>query len=86
MSRVPPERFLIRRATQQRARRRCRHGRPVGWVENALDLLHASTGLPWVGTIVLATVAVRLALLPLVFRTMRNSTIIHNIRPEMEVR
>ena len=60
--------------------------RPVGWIETALDALHASTGLPWIGTIVLATVGVRMMLLPLVIKTMRNSVILHNIRPEMEVR
>jgi YidC/Oxa1 family membrane protein insertase len=58
----------------------------VSLIEHALDGLHATTGLPWAGTIMLATVGVRVLLLPLVFRTMRNSARLHNIRPEMEVR
>jgi YidC/Oxa1 family membrane protein insertase len=45
----------------------------------------ASTGLPWAGGIVLTTIALRTALLPVVFGSMRNNTIIMNLRPEMEL-
>ena len=55
-------------------------------MENLLDFTHAATGLPWYGTVALVTVLTRLALLPLVVKTMRNSVLMHNLRPEMEVR
>lgn len=48
-------------------------------------LRSASTGLPWAAGIVLTTIALRTALLPVVFGSMRNNTIIMNLRPEMEL-
>lgn len=58
---------------------------PVGLIQNMVEICSASTGLPWVGGIVLTTIALRTALLPVVFGSMRNNTIIMNLRPEMEL-
>jgi YidC/Oxa1 family membrane protein insertase len=60
------------------------HYTPVGALEAILEAVHVWTGLPWWGTIVATTVAIRTLLLPLVVKLQRNTARLHNIRPEMD--
>ncbi|KXS21357.1 hypothetical protein M427DRAFT_51585 [Gonapodya prolifera JEL478] len=57
---------------------------PVGWLENLLEASHVLTGLPWWGTIVLTTVAIRALLLPLVGRMQRNAALMASIQPTLK--
>lgn len=43
------------------------------WLCDALEKLHTASGLPWWGTIMTATVGVRLLLLPVTVYSIRNS-------------
>ncbi|OMJ19554.1 Mitochondrial inner membrane protein OXA1L [Smittium culicis] len=56
---------------------------PVGWVEQLLEFSHVYTGLPWWGTIITATVAIRLALFPINVILQRKIINMQNIQPEM---
>jgi len=58
---------------------------PVGAVQEFLELVSISTGLPWWGTIALATVVIRTALLPVVIKLQRNTTLLQRIKPEMDI-
>lgn len=57
---------------------------PVGVITQGLELLHVHCGLPWWGSIVVATLIVRAALFPLVVVTQRNSAKLANVSPQME--
>jgi len=57
---------------------------PVSVMQYFLEVVHVGTGLPWWATIAATTVAVRLALTPLVIRLQANAVKINNIRPEVE--
>lgn len=57
---------------------------PVGLLENCLDYIHLSGGLPWWATIVATTVSIRLLMLPLLLKGMRNGIVMHNIKPEID--
>lgn len=57
---------------------------PVGWIQNALEVLHVNAGLSWVGSVVALTVGVRLFLLPLVVKQMRTAAKLAGMRPELE--
>jgi len=57
----------------------------VGWIQNLLEAIQVSTGLPWWGTIVVATLTVRTLMLPFVLNQLRNAARLNNIRPQMEV-
>jgi len=61
------------------------HWTPVGAIQQLLELVHVSTGLPWWGTIALTTVAIRTALLPVVVKLQRNTALLQQIKPEMDV-
>eukprot|EP00730_Choanoeca_flexa_P012664 TRINITY_DN4502_c0_g1_i1.p1 TRINITY_DN4502_c0_g1~~TRINITY_DN4502_c0_g1_i1.p1 ORF type:complete len:380 (+),score=79.86 TRINITY_DN4502_c0_g1_i1:101-1240(+) len=58
---------------------------PVGLVQQLVEWTSAMSGLPWVGGIVLTTVLMRTLMLPVVFGSMRNNTILMNIQPEMQL-
>ena len=57
---------------------------PVNVVQYFLEVMHVGTGLPWWATIAATTVAVRLALSPIVIRLQVNAVKINNLRPEVE--
>uniref|UniRef100_A0A023FS83 Putative cytochrome oxid n=1 Tax=Amblyomma cajennense TaxID=34607 RepID=A0A023FS83_AMBCJ len=57
---------------------------PSGIVQQLLDFLHASTGLPWWATIAVSTVVVKVCLLPLVLKGQRNSIHMNNNLPQMQ--
>lgn len=58
---------------------------PVGLIQNFVEAASALPHLPWAGGIVLTTIALRTMLLPVVFGSMRNNTLLMNMKPEMEL-
>lgn len=56
---------------------------PVGGLEAMLEAIHVYSGLPWWGAIALATITVRLALLPLMVKIQRNNARLMNINPDV---
>ncbi|KAL7318626.1 hypothetical protein PS15m_001844 [Mucor circinelloides] len=56
---------------------------PVGGLEAMFEYIHVYSGLPWWGTIAVATVAVRVALLPLMIKIQRNNARLMNINPDV---
>lgn len=56
---------------------------PVGALEAGLEAVHVYTGLPWWGSIAVATIAVRTLLLPLMIKIQRNNAKLMNINPEV---
>ncbi|KAI9905748.1 hypothetical protein PsorP6_013863 [Peronosclerospora sorghi] len=50
----------------------------------SLDLIHATTGLPWWATIVATTVAVRTVFFPITVISMRNAAKMKRFQPDME--
>ena len=56
---------------------------PVGLVQILLDSLHASTGLPWWGTVAIATVIMRILLFPLSVKFSKNAAKMAKIQPEL---
>lgn len=57
---------------------------PVGLVQNALEYLHVSFDVPWVGAFVIGTIVVRLAMFPLVILTQRHAAHMNNNMPEIQ--
>lgn len=56
---------------------------PVGLVQILLDSLHATTGLPWWGTIAMTTVMLRICLFPLSVKFARNAAKMAKLQPEL---
>ncbi|KAI8994966.1 60Kd inner membrane protein-domain-containing protein [Pilobolus umbonatus] len=56
---------------------------PVGGLEAMFEYIHVYSGLPWWGTIAVATVAVRMALLPMMVKIQRNNARLMNINPDV---
>ncbi|KAG2235162.1 hypothetical protein INT48_003506 [Thamnidium elegans] len=56
---------------------------PVGGLEAMFEYIHVTSGLPWWSTIALATIAVRVALLPLMIKIQRNNAKLMNINPDV---
>ncbi|KAI8093188.1 60Kd inner membrane protein-domain-containing protein [Halteromyces radiatus] len=56
---------------------------PVGGLEAMLEAVHVTMGLPWWGSIAVATLVVRTALLPLIVKLQRNNARLMNINPEV---
>lgn len=56
---------------------------PVGALESMFEYIHVYSGLPWWGTIAVATLAVRIALLPLMIKIQRNNAKLMNINPDV---
>ncbi|KNE64167.1 YidC/Oxa1 family membrane protein insertase [Allomyces macrogynus ATCC 38327] len=57
---------------------------PVGWIQQGLEVLHATAGLPWWASIAAMTVGIRFTLFPLMVKLQRNAVVMHNIRPELD--
>ncbi|CAI2178969.1 2222_t:CDS:2 [Funneliformis geosporum] len=57
---------------------------PVGFVEGFFEMLHVSTGLPWWGTIALATLILRLGFFPILISHQRNVSKLVEIQPQIE--
>lgn len=57
---------------------------PVGWIQNALEVLHVSAGLSWAGSVVALTVGIRFFLLPLVVKQMKTAARLADMKPELE--
>lgn len=57
---------------------------PVGWIQQALEAITATTGLPWWATIVGATITLRLCIAPLMVHVQGNSIRLANIQPQMQ--
>lgn len=53
-------------------------------VQSLLSSVHASTGLPWWGDIMLCTLAMRLSTLPVMISQIKNTYRLSQARPEME--
>ncbi|KAJ3219029.1 Mitochondrial inner membrane protein oxa1l [Dinochytrium kinnereticum] len=60
------------------------HNNPVGLAQYLLEAVHLTTGLPWWGTVVAATVLIRLFLFPIVLKTQRNGAKLQNLKPVLE--
>lgn len=58
---------------------------PVGIVQNCLEYLHISLDVPWWGAIMIGTVVVRLLMFPLVIVSQRNTAIMNNNLPEIQL-
>ncbi|SAM67139.1 related to OXA1-cytochrome oxidase biogenesis protein, mitochondrial [Ustilago bromivora] len=57
---------------------------PPGWITNLLETVGTTTGLPWWGTIVATTVALRLFIAPINIAGQKNAIRLANIQPEMK--
>lgn len=58
---------------------------PVGMIQNCMEYLHVSLDVPWWGAIVMGTIVVRILMFPLVIISQRNSAIMNNHLPEIQV-
>ncbi|XP_068622658.1 mitochondrial inner membrane protein OXA1L-like [Battus philenor] len=58
---------------------------PVGIVQNCFEYLHISLDIPWWGAILIGTVVVRVLMFPLVIMSQRNTAIMNNNLPEIQV-
>ncbi|PZC80482.1 hypothetical protein B5X24_HaOG214639 [Helicoverpa armigera] len=58
---------------------------PVGMVQQCLEYLHISLDVPWWGAILIGTVCVRLVMFPLVIIAQRNSAVMNNNLPEIQL-
>ncbi|UZJ54201.1 hypothetical protein CBS101457_003521 [Exobasidium rhododendri] len=56
----------------------------VRYAQELLDWMVEATGLPWWATIALVTVAVRITILPVVFKGQANAIRLGNINPQMQ--
>ncbi|EJT97206.1 hypothetical protein DACRYDRAFT_102582 [Dacryopinax primogenitus] len=56
---------------------------PASWAREGIELVSAGTGLPMWTSIILLTILVRFALFPLAVKSMRNSTALAKIQPEI---
>lgn len=57
---------------------------PDAFITRLLCFVHDYTGLPWYGAIILTTIGVRVALLPVVIKSIRNVHRLRLAKPEME--
>ena len=57
---------------------------PPGWVQNALEFLHADIGLPWLQTIALFAVTLRMCLVPLNVLAQRSASKMRKFAPQMK--
>ena len=56
---------------------------PPGLISYFIEICSASTGLPWAAGIILTTLSIRVVLLPLILKSMRNNVIMANLAPEI---
>lgn len=57
---------------------------PVGWLQSMLEYLHIHAHLPWWGTIVASTLALRVVIFPVMMKIQKNGVIMNNISPEVQ--
>lgn len=57
---------------------------PIGVIQNVLDTMHTTVGLPWWGSIVCCTVVFRFMVLPLAIKGIKNNMKLQAIKPEMD--
>ncbi|XP_022824538.1 mitochondrial inner membrane protein OXA1L-like [Spodoptera litura] len=58
---------------------------PIGLVQHCLEFLHISLDVPWWGAIVIGTICVRLVMFPLVIISQRNTAVMNNNLPEIQL-
>lgn len=58
---------------------------PTSIIESILELNHVYTGLPWWGTIVTTTIAVRLFMFPLYVKASANGAKMSKVKPQLDV-
>ncbi|XP_016398631.1 mitochondrial inner membrane protein OXA1L-like [Sinocyclocheilus rhinocerous] len=56
---------------------------PVGLIQNLLEFMHVSIGLPWWGAIVAGTIFARCAVFPVIVKGQREAAKLNNVMPEM---
>ncbi|KAB5579289.1 hypothetical protein PHYPO_G00193390 [Pangasianodon hypophthalmus] len=56
---------------------------PVGLIQNLLEFMHVSIGLPWWGAIVAGTIIARCAVFPVIVKGQREAAKLNNVLPEM---
>nr|AAI52010.1 Oxa1l protein [Danio rerio] len=56
---------------------------PVGLIQNLLEFMHVSIGLPWWGAIVAGTIVARCAVFPVIVKGQREAAKLNNVMPEM---
>lgn len=56
---------------------------PIGLLQNSLEFMHVSTGLPWWASIAITTVLIRGMMTPVVIISQRNAAKMANIGPQM---
>ncbi|KAJ3354766.1 Mitochondrial inner membrane protein oxa1l [Entophlyctis luteolus] len=57
------------------------HWTPVGLIENLIEGVYVTTGMPWWATIAVTTIALRFALLPFVLKSQRAAAEMANLKP-----
>ncbi|KAF2358042.1 Membrane insertase YidC/Oxa1 C-terminal [Trinorchestia longiramus] len=58
---------------------------PVGLMQQLIEFIHVSGGLPWWGAIAAVTVAMRVLLFPVIVVAQRNAAKLTNVTPQMQV-
>ncbi|XP_047996074.1 mitochondrial inner membrane protein OXA1L-like [Leguminivora glycinivorella] len=58
---------------------------PVGMVQQCLEYVHVSLDIPWWGAILIGTIVVRIAMFPLVIMAQRNTAVMNNHLPEIQL-
>ncbi|XP_063627084.1 mitochondrial inner membrane protein OXA1L-like [Cydia splendana] len=58
---------------------------PVGMVQQCLEYVHVSLDIPWWGAILIGTIVVRVAMFPLVILAQRNTAVMNNNLPEIQL-
>ncbi|KAI7790712.1 mitochondrial inner membrane protein OXA1L [Triplophysa rosa] len=56
---------------------------PVGLIQNLLEFMHVSIGLPWWGAIVAGTIIARCVVFPVIVKGQREAAKLNNVMPEM---
>nr|XP_055053274.1 mitochondrial inner membrane protein OXA1L [Misgurnus anguillicaudatus] len=56
---------------------------PVGVIQNLLEFMHVSIGLPWWAAIVAGTIIARCAVFPVIVKGQREAAKLNNVLPEM---
>ncbi|CAF0751139.1 unnamed protein product [Adineta ricciae] len=57
---------------------------PTGWVQQSLDFIHANLGLPWWGTIILGTLILRTATVPIAIYNQRSAGQMQTHMPKLQ--
>ncbi|XP_030636756.1 mitochondrial inner membrane protein OXA1L isoform X1 [Chanos chanos] len=56
---------------------------PVGLIQNLLEFMHVTVGMPWWGAIVAGTILARCAVFPVIVKGQREAAKLNNVLPEM---